>query len=103
MYTTYELTILWPTDYNSPDKQKLDNIFTDEGVDTLAVHDEGIKNLAYPMQGHKQAYYMQYELKPKDAGAARRIEQRIYQELRAIRYLLVTRHVENLAAYGNTY
>ena len=89
----YELTVILPVDIKEEDKRLVRSIIEDGELNCVSEEDEGEKTLAYSIQGHERGRYVYYTLMPIHGHTPRPrlIEERLHQESRALRFLLVNR------------
>lgn len=91
----YELTIIAPQDIRTDDELKLLAAIERFGR-VVKWEEDGVKTLAYPVDGHKRGLYLYYDLRLPTSASRVELTRMLGDADNVVRYLLLkkdTRHI----------
>ena len=101
----YEIMLVLPTDVTSDVRQGVISEFEESlksfGAETFHIDDWGKRELAYPIKGKEEAYYLIYYVSLTDTSKIAELNKQLRIEANLLRYLIVKRdedfEIENFA------
>lgn len=84
----YELTVLTPETATEVDIEQVERVIRRYATEIGKREDEGIKRLAYPINGQDKARYLYYEINMPQ-GKPQRLSSELNTDNTVLRYLLV--------------
>ena len=85
----YELNVIGDPDTHAETMQKVEEVLN-KHAEIVKVEEDGVKHLAYPLDGHDKGDYIYYDIVIKDKNAPAKISSALNLTDEVLRYLLVS-------------
>lgn len=85
----FELNVIGDPDTHAETMRKVEEVLN-KHAEIVQVEEDGIKRLAYPIEGHDKGDYIYYNIAMKEEDAPRKISQALNLKDEIMRYLLVS-------------
>lgn len=85
----YELSVIGNPDTHAEIMRKVEEVLS-KHAEIVKIEEDGIKRLAYPIEGHDKGDYIYYNIVMKDEDAPQKISSALNLKDEVLRYLLVS-------------